>query len=1044
MDIEFKILGPPELRATGRDRVTLSPQLWCVLVSLLLAQATPVPAEILIERLWSEKPPRKASATIRSYVWRIDRALSQALGDGTHVSRRAHGYAIEVDPHSLDLNRFRSLKRQADALAESGETQQATRMLREAGALWHGRALSGLPGDWIGRLRESLEEERRAAVFRRIELELDLGRHAALIAELAELSDEHPLNEDLAAHRMKALFRAGRQSDALRVYRQTRTRLAAEGIKPNPELAELHQRILRHDPELAITPAYRSPSRQPQPDTLPPDITDFIGRVDEMRALTEPADQPALWVIEGMGGVGKTALAVHAAHQMSHHYPDARLFLNFRAHDPHRQPLDPADALRELLVMLEVPAVRIPRSLRARGDLWRGELAGRRVVLVFDDVASPDQIKPLLPTTGGSSIIVTSRQRHAGWGTGRPLLLHVFSESDAASLFTRISGQATNGGPDQAATVCRLCGCLPLAIRLAASRVRSGAVDSMSDLIDELGEPTDDHSPHNEVSQRVEASFELSYRRLAADQQSFFRCLGTSPCLDITASSAAALTGTTLGESRIALSVLTDHHLLAESTPGRFGFHDLIRAFAVARCSDEDPPRLLRQAVSQLADFYLHAVSRADQVRRKHHLGSEANEDERLRQLKPFADVPAEAKAWLESEWPNALRVAEQCARHEFKDRCAQLVHALAQYLETNGHWDDALNAHLMALQACRDLADHAGIARSSFDLSVIYVRIGRNEEALRHATEAADIFAMLGDSRGKAAALDRIGIIHRNTARFRDSLAYHQEALDLYRAAGDSRGLARGLVNAGAALWYLGRLREEMNYLSQALEIYRAEGDLHGQAAALNNMGTVQQHRGYHRDAMRSYQASHDLCVETGERQNLALADHNMARVQQYKGNYRTAVTSYRAVLATYRLLGDPRHQAYALADIGSVYRSTERFDEALAHYEKASAMAEKAGDRYAYAEALCGIAEAHFGSGRTNAAMAAYEQTAKLAGEIESLYLKAKALNGIAEIALHTRGQEAARIYWREALDIFAQIGVPEAAAVEIRLHSLDVPAS
>lgn len=1034
------------MRAAGRESITVSPKLWCVLVSLLQSPNVPVPAELLIDRLWGEDPPPKAKATIRSYIWRIDRALSQAHGDAAQVSRRARGYALEIDPHAVDLHLFRSLKRQADALAESGEVRRAADLLRQAEAVWRGPALAGLPGDWIGRLRENLEEERRAATFRRIELELALGRHATLLPELAALNDEYPLNEELAAHRMKALFRAGRQADALRIYREMRARLAAEGIEPSPELARLHQRILQHDPELAITPAYRRGSQKPQPDTLSPDIANFTGRAEELRVLTEPpgsAARPVLFVIEGMGGVGKTALANHAVHQMIERFPDARLLLNFRANDQNREPLVPADALRELLMMLDVQAARIPRTLNARAELWHAELACRRAVLIFDDVTDPEQIRPLLPEAGDSLIIVTSRQRHAGWAAARVLILQALPVVDAASLFTQLAGSTPGSEPERVVTVSRLCGCLPLAIRIAASRLRTGAVASLPDLIDELDAPSDDHGPRNEVSQRVQASFDLSYRKLTASERSFFRYLGTSPCLDITVHSASVLTGVTLAESEAALTVLAGHHLLEESSPGRFGFHDLIRAFAAARCADEDRAGDLRHSVGQLADYYLHAVSRASEVRHMRRRDSAAEDDSEAWPM-PFANLPTAATAWLESEWANALQVAGQCARHEFKRQCADLVHALAEFLETSGHWDDALAAHLMALQACRDLDDPVGIARSAFDLSLIYLRTGRNEAASQYASEAAETFGMLGDARGRAAALGRIGIIHRNTARFRDALAYHQEALDIYRALGDPRGLAGEFVSAGAALWYLGRLKEEMRYLNFALDIYRENKDLRGQAAALNNMGTVQHHQGYHRDAMRSYQASREICREIGGRQNVALADHNMARVLQYKGNYGAALTSYRAVLATYRSLGDPQHQAYALADIGSVYQSTGRFDEAVAHYEKASALAEKAGDRYANAEALCGIAEAHFGSGRANVAMQTYEQAAKLAGEIESLYLRAKALNGIAEIVLHTRGQETARIYWREAHDIFAQIGVPEAATVEIRLHSLDVPAS
>jgi len=1027
--------------AAEHQNIVISPQLWCVLVSFLLAPNVSVPAEVLVDRLWGDAPPRKASATIRSYIWRIERALSQTPSDGPRVSRQTHGYTLEADPYTVDLHRFRSLKRQSDALTESGETRQSAMRLREAEAIWRGGALAGLPGDWIARVRQTLEEERRTATISRVEAELTLGRHAELLAELGELTERHPLDERLAGHRMVALFRCGRQADALRAYRETYSKLLIEGVRPTTELARLHQHILQHDPELAITPAYRRAGLQQQPNTLPQDIDDFVGRVEEMHLLTEeagPNDGPALWIVEGMGGVGKTTLAIHVGRQMSRRYPDAQLYLNLRAHDRLRGPLEPSDALRHLLMMLDVPVERVPSTLGERVMLWRAELACRRAVVIFDDVIGPDQVGPLLPDAGDCLVIVTERRRRRNWDTARRLTLQVLAEDDAVALFTMMVGRVAIQNPDHVARVSRLCGCLPLAIRLAASRLRSGAVASLPDLLDELDELVAGHGLVSEVKHRIQAAFELSYRRLTAQEQRFFRCLGISPCLDISAHSAAVLTGFTPTESQAMLSVLSDHHLLEEGSPGKFGFHDLIRAFAAARFASEEPEQEVRQAVGHLADYYIRSVERASQLLRPH--DAPRVDDEDLPHV-AFLATPEEARVWLESEWSNALRVADHCARHEWKRRCADLVHALAGYLETSGHWDEALAALRIALQASRDLDDLCRTARAAFDLSLTSLRTGHSEAALQHATEAAVAFGASGDKPGQAAALDRIGVIHRNAARFRDALAYHQEALDINREIGALGGVAKSLGNAGVALGSLGRRSEEMNYHCQALEIYRQSGDLRGEAITLNNIGTVQFYRGHHRDAMRSYQASLEIFRRIGGEQNLALLDHNIGRIYQYKGDYGAAMSVYRRVLAMYRSLSDLQHQAYALVDIGSVYLCMGRFDEALAHQEKAAAVAEKAADRDQFAEALCGIAGTHYELGHLDVAIENYEKVTKLAAEIESLYLRAKALNGIAEIVLRTRGSEAARIYWREAHDIFAQLGVAEATTVEIRLNTPDI---
>jgi DNA-binding SARP family transcriptional activator/tetratricopeptide (TPR) repeat protein len=1041
--IEFNILGPPEILVVGESGVAVSPQLWCVLVSLLLTPNVPLPTEVLVDHLWGENPPPKARTTVKSYVWRIERALSRAAGDAVYVSRRAHGYALDVDAHAVDLHRFRSLKRQSDALAESGESRHAVVLLREAEALWRGSALAGLPGDWIGRMRSSLEEEQRSATARRIELELALEQHTELLAELSDLAERYPLDEVLAGHRMVALYRSGRQADALSVYRKTRARLVAEGVEPAPSLARLHQRILQQDPELAVAPVHRHAGRERQRNTLPPDIGDFVGRMEEMRLLkqrTEPETSPVLWRIEGMSGVGKTALAVHAAHAMTERYPDTQLYLPFRAHDQLRTALDPADALFDLLMMLDVPPKRIPDTLRARTELWRAELAARRALVIFDDVTGPEQVMSLLPETGDCLVIVTSRRRHPGWAGARSMTLRVLPEDDAVALFTQIAGSAAEREPDHVARVARLCGCLPLAIRLAASRLRSGSAASLPDLIDELDERSLRHRQAGEVTNGVQAAFELSYRQLTVSKQRLFRYLGIGPCLDISCYSAAVLGGSTVAEAETALECLCSHHLLEQKSRGRYDFHDLIRTFAAARFASEDTQQELRNAVGRLADYYMSVLKRANEILYAHRRETSTYTETQT----PIIDTPEAAEEWLEVEWGNALRIAEYCAGHEWKRRSADLIHELAEFLETSGRWDDALKAHLMALRACRDLDDLPSIARAAFDLSLTSLRTGHSETALQHATEAAVAFGTLGDRRGQAAALDRMGVIHRNAARFREALAHHQEAMDIYREAHDPQGLARTLGHAGTALGSLGRLPEQMNCLSEALTIYNRSGDLRGQAITLNNIGAVQHDQGYHRDAMRSYYASRDIFRKIGGRQSLALLEHNIGRLHKYKGDYEAAIAVYREVLATYRSIGDLQHQAYALNDIGAVYQCIDRLDEALAHHERAASVAEAAGDRYGYATALCSVAESHFESDRLDTALESYQQAAKIAGEIESLYLKATALNGTAEIMLRTQGPEAARIYLREAHDIFAQLGVPEAVTVEIRLHALDTPAS
>src|SRR5579859_6661178 len=330
--MEFRVLGPIELWSAGRQRDLGPARERCVLAILLLTPRTVVPAETLIDRLWDTRPPAKARESLSAYLARLRGSLRQAVGDRVQLTGRARGYLLDVDPEAVDLHEFRRLRRQADNLAASGDQERAADLLREADGLWRGPALAGIDGDWVARMRDSLEEERRAALLARVECELALGRHADLVSELHQLLAQYPLDETFIAHQMTALYRSGRPGDALHLYRETRDRLVEEqGTEPGPALAELHQLILRRDPGLAGWAAdrlparlpARMPARLPHPDTLPPETVEFVGRGEELRVLTgEQAGTPRACVIEGMPGVGKTALAVRAARLLSGRYPD--------------------------------------------------------------------------------------------------------------------------------------------------------------------------------------------------------------------------------------------------------------------------------------------------------------------------------------------------------------------------------------------------------------------------------------------------------------------------------------------------------------------------------------------------------------------------------------------------------------------------------------------------------------------------------------------------------------------------------------------------
>ena len=486
--MEFRVLGPIELWSAGQQCDLGPTRVRSVLAILTLTPRTLVPTDVLIDRLWDTQPPSKARESLSVYVTRLRGSLRQAIGASVRLTGRDSGYELDVDPDTIDLHQFRRLRRQADALTANGDADHAALLLREADGLWRGQAFAGIRGDWMARMRDSLEEERRAAILKRIECELELGRHADLVGELHHLLAQYPLDEAFIAVQMTALYGSGRPGDALSLYRDTRSRLIEEeGTEPGPLLSELHQRILRHDPLLAVRPTSPGQSRAPRPDTLPPGTPEFVGRSEELELLTrEDGETPRVSVIEGLAGVGKTALALQAAQAVAGQYPDGTFYLNLHTHDPGHPALDATEAQHRLLRMLTAPATPIPDTPAERAALLRAQLSRRRAIVILDDADAGDQIRPLLPEAGQCLILITTRRTLPGLEGARALTLDALSIDDAITLFQRIAGHDPAPEDGEAAMAVELCGRLPLAIQLAAGRLAQDYPPRLGDLVEEL------------------------------------------------------------------------------------------------------------------------------------------------------------------------------------------------------------------------------------------------------------------------------------------------------------------------------------------------------------------------------------------------------------------------------------------------------------------------------------------------------------------------------------------------------------------------------
>ncbi|HEX4701675.1 MAG TPA: BTAD domain-containing putative transcriptional regulator, partial [Pseudonocardiaceae bacterium] len=466
MTLEFRVLGPLAVRRDDEPVPVNSARQRALLGALLVDANRVVTTQDLAYRVWGDGTPPGARETLQSYVMRLRRTLGQG-SEGSPVVTRPDGYLIEVADGALDLDRFETLVRQAKA-AEDDPAARA-KLLRDALAEWRGDALSDVPSDALHReVVPALREQRLAAVELRIDADLHLGQHQDVIAELTDLTARYPLLERFWAHRMLALYRSGRAAEALGCYESARKILADElGVDPGPELRELHAALLANDPALSTPDTTRKPKGR---DDLPGDIPDFAGRADAVRRLVDlgrDATTVVISAIDGMAGVGKTTLAVHAAHQLAHRFPDGRLFIDLRGYTREGEPTEPAAALDVLLRAMDVPAGRIPADPDERSALWRAELAGRRVLVVLDNASSASQVRPLLPGSATCLALITSRHRLADLDTADTLSLDVLSPDEAFALFAGVIG-ADRAQADPAATadVLRLCGYLPLAIRI--------------------------------------------------------------------------------------------------------------------------------------------------------------------------------------------------------------------------------------------------------------------------------------------------------------------------------------------------------------------------------------------------------------------------------------------------------------------------------------------------------------------------------------------------------------------------------------------------
>ncbi|GAA3938970.1 transcriptional regulator AfsR [Streptomyces gulbargensis] len=860
--LRFGVLGPVRAWRDGTPLATGSPQQRALLAALLLRGGRTATASELIDALWGEEPPSQALAAVRTYASR----LRKALGPEVLVSESG-GYALRTT--ALDVTTARDLAAEAEKLRAAGDRAGARERLARALDLWDGEVLASVPGPYAEAQRARLEEWRLGLLETRLDIDLEIGAHAEAVSELTALTAAHPLRERLRELLMLALYRSGRQAEALAVYADTRRLLADElGVDPAPELSRLQQRILRADAELARPVEEPAPATAAvaRPAQLPATVPDFTGRASFVRDLgdrlaTAEGHVMAVSALAGIGGVGKTTLAVHVAHAARPHFPDGQLYVDLQGAGA--RAAAPETVLGSFLRALGTPDPAIPDSLEDRAALYRSTLDGRRVLVLLDNARDAAQIRPLLPGTAGCAALVTSRIRMVDLAGAHLVDLDVMSPEEALQLFTRIVGEERVSAEREAALdVVAACGFLPLAIRIAASRLAARRTWTVSVLAAKLADERRRLDELQAGDLAVKATFELGYGQLEPAQARAFRLLGLADGPDISLAAAAAVLDLPPHDAEDLLEALVDTSLVESAAPGRYRYHDLVRLYARA-CADRDeqPPTEKEAALSRLLDFYLSTAARVYAIERPG--------DRLVDHLEPteyaglgFTDRH-EAQDWLYAEancllacvrqsaaGPTTLRravdllwasldLAESGANsREYEAVAAVLREAagaagdvraegraaltLAYVQHVTGRFDEADGEAHGAMRLAASTGDELPVCWAANALGIMALYQGRNDDGERFLTRATSAFRACDDAAGEASALCNLSRIHLAMGKTDLAVELAQRGTDMYDAMGHALKGANGRYALGLALTQSGQLVEAAARLTEALNVFR------------------------------------------------------------------------------------------------------------------------------------------------------------------------------------------------------------------------------
>ncbi|WP_217368231.1 BTAD domain-containing putative transcriptional regulator [Kitasatospora sp. MMS16-BH015] len=950
---------------------------------------------MLIDRIWDEENlPKDPTGNLHTLAARLRVILRKAVeaepgldeGSRPAVVTAGNAYELTADPETIDWQQFLRLVHQARSYADSGDDERAVETYQDADRLWRGEALTGLVTDWAESARQSMTDQRFAATLARGWATLRLGRFDDLAIELAPQLDQHPHDEELVRLLVTALYGCGRQGAALALCQATFRALRSElGTGPGEPLARLHQRLLQQSPVAELIPppssaAPRGAARLLGPSNLPT-LSPLEGRADELARLTgldsRPGGAVRVETICGLGGAGKSLLALHAADRLRELFPDAQLHLDLRTHKPGQTPLTQEAALARLLRALGLPAKSIPRDPEELQDRWQAELCNRRVLLVLDDAAHADQVRPLLPKSRASLTLVTSRHRLVGLPDSKTVFLDQLATEDAVALFNRLVGLDRATDPDLVLDIVERCGRLPLAITLAASHLRGRPAWELSDLLRRLSDQHGLLSEFGNDDHSVRRVFAASYRALTADQRSAFRLLSLHPGPDFGPEDAAALIGRGTAHADRMIEDLLYRSLLEEPKAERYRYHDLVASYAAELRTEEGSAAELTAATRRLARWAVVAVDLADRSAYPrlrlpvppHYPRPESWPDEdRLR-------------AWLNRSCDALIGLHRHAAANGLDEEADWLAHVLGEHLDHAGFWPEAEAMHRAAASHWRLAAEPQLEAHARISLSAVHTRTAHYEAAAAESRRASTLARSAGDRSGHAEALLHLGVATRQSGDLTRALHYLQKSLDTWNRLGDSVNRARTLNALGVTLLQQGDSERALVSLTYALAGIRKSRDFRREAIALNNLSDCYEHRGDLISARRAQEQA--IAIGAGHVAEIELATFrvNLSSFLDLPRERNIAVQHCRHGISVFRRLNDHPKEAASLTALGDVHLRSGDAQSALSAHLHALQICLAIGFDRGRAQALFGAGQAELALGHPDRSAAHLAEGAQVA---------------------------------------------------------------